>query len=531
MAKYSIQDTTLVSIGDAIRNKTGEHTRIEYGPYIEIIPAVTVSKTPNATGFDSHKGSFSNQTLYDVVRIPGASSIYVDIAVEVYLWSGKDHVEIVAGEYNESNFPTGTGEKVYSKDQNNKLIRKQITIPNTDVITVKFITSASHDYLGYYAECSGIDADGQPIGDRYVEVVGEHEVKNTLTPAQMAEEIAELSLVPAEALTLTGDCSYRFANDGWNWFINQYGDKITTKDIKNLQYFANKAIGLTKIPFDINIHDTLIGATYCFGECTLLIEVPQIVGQIKSGAKLNIENMFRSCSCLKEIPYDYFHIFGGVDYWQSTQELSSSSGRSYLFAYCTSLRKLPDISMLKNKMTYYSCLYNALCQNCYSLDSIDNLPIIEAELTGNALGNTAIRCSRLKSLTFETNEDGSPKTAQWKSQNLILSDYTGYCSSANKSFMINDYGNSAEKEIVDSATYQALKDDPDSWTAKEDYSRYNKLSAIETINSLPDTSAYGTNTITFKGAAGALTDGGAINTLTEEEIAVAAAKGWTVSFK
>ena len=37
-------------------------------------------------------------------------------------------------------------------------------------------------------------------------------------------------------------------------------------------------------------------------------------------------------------------------------------------------------------------------------------------------------------------------------------------------------------------------------------------------------------TIKFKGAAGAKTDGGAINTMTEEEIAVATAKGWTVSF-
>jgi hypothetical protein len=41
--------------------------------------------------------------------------------------------------------------------------------------------------------------------------------------------------------------------------------------------------------------------------------------------------------------------------------------------------------------------------------------------------------------------------------------------------------------------------------------------------------AGGTNTIKFKGIAGSKTDGGAINTLTEEEIAVAAAKGWTVT--
>ena len=56
---------------------------------------------------------------------------------------------------------------------------------------------------------------------------------------------------------------------------------------------------------------------------------------------------------------------------------------------------------------------------------------------------------------------------------------------------------------------------------------------METINSLPDTSAVSlpsapTNKIKFKGAAGSATDGGAINTLTAEEIAVATNKGWQV---
>ena len=79
-----------------------------------------------------------------------------------------------------------------------------------------------------------------------------------------------------------------------------------------------------------------------------------------------------------------------------------------------------------------------------------------------------------------------------------------------------------------------LKNDPDWFTCNVAYSRYNHDSAVATINSLPDTSAYlatagGTNTIKFKGAAGEKTDGGAINTLTAEEIAVAAAKGWTVT--
>ena len=90
-------------------------------------------------------------------------------------------------------------------------------------------------------------------------------------------------------------------------------------------------------------------------------------------------------------------------------------------------------------------------------------------------------------------------------------------------------------KLVNSAeSYAALKNDPDWFTNKKEYSRYNHDSAVATINSLPDTSAYlatagGTNTIKFTGAAGSATDGGAINTLTAEEIAVATAKGWTIS--
>lgn len=68
------------------------------------------------------------------------------------------------------------------------------------------------------------------------------------------------------------------------------------------------------------------------------------------------------------------------------------------------------------------------------------------------------------------------------------------------------------------------------------YSVYNHDSAVETINSLPDTSAFlaeagGTNTIKFGSNQGANTEGGSIGNLTAEEIAVAAAKGWTVAFE
>ena len=167
------------------------------------------------------------------------------------------------------------------------------------------------------------------------------------------------------------------------------------------------------------------------------------------------------------------------------------------------------------------------------LDELVNLPLpYTAVMTSNMFLSTFYSNSRLKALTFATNEDGTPLIKQWKSQTLDLLNNIGYAPYADT---LLGCGAVIDKQVLDNATYQALKNDPDCWTAKLEYSRYNHDSAVETINSLPDTSAYlttagGTNTIKFKGAAGSATDGGAINTLTEEEIAVATAKGWTVSF-
>lgn len=66
------------------------------------------------------------------------------------------------------------------------------------------------------------------------------------------------------------------------------------------------------------------------------------------------------------------------------------------------------------------------------------------------------------------------------------------------------------------------------------FSRFNHDSMVKIINTIMDTSEYlaekgGTNTIKFHKYQGDLTDEGGASDLTEEEIAVAAAKGWTVA--
>jgi hypothetical protein len=41
--------------------------------------------------------------------------------------------------------------------------------------------------------------------------------------------------IPEEALTITGDCSNKFSNNGWLWFLEEAGDELTIKDISNTE--------------------------------------------------------------------------------------------------------------------------------------------------------------------------------------------------------------------------------------------------------------------------------------------------------
>ena len=338
--------------------------------------------------------------------------------------------------------------------------------------------------------------------------------------------------LPEKAFTISGNCSYRFYMDGWNWFIEQYGDRITTKDISNASYMFYNSSKIEKVPFDLNFDSVLSqhDLTNIFYNCNNINKISRM-----NNVKVSLtRNMFWKCYNLRTIPADI------ADTWDwsylESQTSRYTGNQVEMFTDCYSLRSIP-INLIKSGNTYSnynaSYFYNGF-RYCYALDELINLPIpyTKATWTSNAFFNTFYYCSRLKNATFALN-DGVPYTVTWKSQVIDLSYYIGYINSQNDILDYNS-GITADKEVTDDASYQLLKNDPDWFTTNVSYSRYNHDSAVATINSLPDTSAYlatagGTNTIKFKGQAGALTDGGAINTLTEEEIAVAAAKGWTVT--
>lgn len=383
--------------------------------------------------------------------------------------------------------------------------------------------------------------------------------EDTYKPREMAAAITAIEVgsggdgecsgmhIPEEALTISGHGTYRFYKDCLTWFVNVCGDRITTSNIGDTAYMFSEIKGLDEIPFDINISKTCKNMSKMFNNSNLK-SVPMIYGELAPqtsdyAGNLNIDSFFLGCKYLRHIPNDYFWNFGGEDFWESSMMYGGSSSRVSIFQQCNSLRKLPDISMLKNKTAYYSCLYQNAFTDCYALDEITDLPVLDISLNSAVFSNFVKNCCRLKNLTFETNDDGTPYVVGWKGQTIDLSKIG---IGIGDTYITNyNSGITEDKKVYDDATYAALKDDADWYSGWKDfddsptapikYSRYNHDSAVNTINSLPDTSEYlatagGTNTIKFTGAAGSGTDGGAINTLTEEEIAVAAAKGWTVAF-
>lgn len=375
------------------------------------------------------------------------------------------------------------------------------------------------------------------IGDAIRNKTGGSEL---LSPAAMVTAIESIegggggTELPDEAFVITGNCHYRLGYDGWNWYIEMFGNKITTNSISNLGYTFMNSTELTEIPFDLNISKVCKTFELTYSGCTNLKSLPRIYGELSAptgnyGGTASMASMFANCQRLKEIPYDYFYSFGGDAFWEASQQYYGN--RNAMFQNCQSIRQLPDISMLKTTQNQYNCLYHSMLQNCHALDKVVDLPVLkDANLSGNGFNNTFFSCGRLKSMTFELDENGNPIVANgWKSQTIDLTKRVGYNYQESYITGLNS-GLTTDTRITDDASYQALKDNPDSWTTLPAYSRYNHDSAVDTINTLPDVSGSGsTNTIKFEGICGELTDAGAINTLTEAEIAVAAAKGWTVT--
>ena len=399
-----------------------------------------------------------------------------------------------------------------------------------------------------------------------------------LTLAQMPDAIAAIETGGGEdgvpnPLVYTGSISGLFKNNNFNWLLEGYANRIYFNDITNISSVfdgtAPNNVILTNPPTGTNVNaismfknSNITLAENYFGELTIdnadsMFEnytgekIPAITFSFSGGGN-SVKGMFKQATKVKEIgDITRLNIGAGghSDWFRNCEMLRSlpnyvncsfnqlnisTYGYDYdLFSYCYSLRTIPE-SLLVNIYDKYTSSNNYMTRtflwDC-SLDEIIGFYPSPATLTSNRFQDTFTNCCRLKRIVFATQSDGTPYTVKWKNQTIDLSQYVGWAGIAGSDNRILNYNSGITAEDEDND----WSNNPNYWSRQFMNSRFNHDSAVAMINSLPDTSAYiaangGTNTVKFYTNAGSATPGGGVNALTEEEIAVAAAKGWTISY-
>ena len=363
------------------------------------------------------------------------------------------------------------------------------------------------------------------IGDAIRTKTGETKKYTLDEIAQVISEMQGSARLPEQLINYSGNCNYRFFNSSWDWVIENYGSQIKTSDITSAGAMFSQS-KIESIPFDLNFKsDTYCVCSRMFSECVNL----KSIGNMNNLKSYAFNSMFANCNNLMELPS--FKNISFSEYGDSQCE--------NMFQKCFSLRSIPEYllkQMLYSNREGLSPRFNQMFNDCYCLDQIVGFnPHFCSNETENWFFSVFDYCFRLKNLIFATQDNGTVYTCNYSGQFIDLTNYVGYSNTGYKPYFFKyNSGITMDKEVKDANTYNSLKNDPDWFTCNIAYSRYNHDSAVRTINSLPDTSAYlaengGTNTIKFKGASGSSTDGGAISNLTAEEIAVATSKGWTVT--
>lgn len=310
----------------------------------------------------------------------------------------------------------------------------------------------------------------------------------------------------------------------------------------------------------INISGTRLAIEGMFNGCTNLLHIPNI--SLKDVNANRSFGIFEHCYKLQNGELEKF--FGNVEF--------SNTFQNCPFRGCYSITNL-DLSVIDVKSPkmmaddYFS--YDRLVSDLYNLRSLKFPSKLTGTLTSSSYGlRTISGLHMLSSLTFNTNADGTPFKVKMKNQSFNLTgedyyNYTGYFTNYSDYNVIEKGTNPPDPthnvfyNIKSSSdlTVEKIKEEYNRVKGFDDWhayysssityngksvpaarlvSRFNHDSIVGFINTLPDTSEYlatagGTNTIKLNQFQGDLTDGGGVSNLTEEEIAVAAAKGWTIS--
>lgn len=526
MARYSIDGQILTEMAEAIRSKT-TMTEIKTAFITK-----KVYKTPNATApgvyltITENDPFYNDDYEYHVFTIPGATKIQVDYDVLNNMLLGFS-LFIEVGNTTEVTDYAGN---LSSYGVHNVGSR---TYEGTDTITIimrnREFSRWQNSNSGFYLEIMGFAADDSPIVLDDDPNPGElqYEGLHDMTPAEMVEEIKNILPGPSDDdLIIRGDCDYRFKNDRMTWYFNKYGEMITTESIAALDQAFSNSPKLTSIPFAINGDGSnLNNMPAMFQNCTALVTAPEMYNMRPNATS----SMFYNCNKLEGFPEGFAEDWD----WTYMETYTSEYGcsQSGMFNSCFVLRHIPTALITHCNPcvgTYYN-LFQDSFNYCYCLEELNGLCVPhKANWSYNVFTNLQY-ANRLKDFTFRVQDDGTPYICNgWKSQviDLTRAGYGSGCATYDTRFTINT-------KIVESARWeQAISGQLDDyWTDDVTWSVYDRRAAVRTINSLPDVSGSGsTNTIKFANSGANSCGTYAVANLSQEEIAVAVAKGWTVTF-
>lgn len=316
------------------------------------------------------------------------------------------------------------------------------------------------------------------ITDKGVTTAADASFDTMTTNIKAISSGGSLELPFAVPYQIGNSAKYIFSNTSNNWIFENY--PLDTSVATNLDYmFYNNNI-VENIPD----FDTFVATTmgYMFYGCSNLKAIPNInTSNVK-----NFSNIFNGCSSIIEVP---------------ALDITNATKLNAMFQDCRLLKSIPR-SILDNSFSVsasYDSIYYFGFYNCCRLTELLDLDIKDGYTsTSNLFISTFYKCSSLRRLTFKTNPDSSPIETSMTGQTIDLSQYVGYFSGSSEA---QRYAGDIE------------------WTTSAANSFYNHDSMVETIKSLPIVKKC---TIKFKSACGG-------NLLTEDEIAIATNKGWTVT--
>lgn len=226
---------------------------------------------------------------------------------------------------------------------------------------------------------------------------------------------------------------------------------------------------------------------------------------------------------------------------------NNNAYRQRIFEGCYYLTSIPDNFLAETMYQTTSravgyggrTISSGMFYGCKSLQNIIGMPyegLNTNTMTSDMFGDSFQDCFSLRHLTFYK-PNGNVGTMNAVNQTINLAQRIGYNAYAETQAELQERIEDNQAYFMDSdADYLAHISDTHAYGGSNiKYSTYNRQSAVETINSLPDTTAAiaaagGTNTIKFSANAGNVGDDTYyMSALSPEEIAVATAKGWTVS--